>query len=73
MLTRIISIQKKRADEMSNSSKPWFRNGGDILRIWNARLVINAHIAIATAILFLFQMAILQSHHHIRALELWMK
>ena len=65
ILTRMTSMQKKtQTDEISDPFSKWFA-GIDSQWIWNARLVFHARIAIVTAILFLFQMAILRSHHRV--------
>ena len=66
ILTSVIPIPTKptkRVRELSNHLYKWCEVGIDLLWIRDATLVPHAHIAIATAILFLSQMAILRSHH----------
>jgi hypothetical protein len=60
ILTRVISIQKTITHELSDPLNKCCRDGVDLLWIRNATLVFHAHNAIPTAILFQFQMAILQ-------------
>jgi hypothetical protein len=60
--TTVIPIQKSRVHEFSDPFNKWCGDGVALLCIKNATLVLQAHIAIATAILFLSQIAILRSH-----------
>ena len=62
ILTSVTPIQENGSHHFSNPLNSWCKEGVDLLWIRNATLVLHAHIAIATANLFLFQMAILRSH-----------
>ena len=65
VLTRVISIQKTRAHEFSDTLNELCGDGVDLLWIRIAMSASHADIARATAILFPSQMAILRGHHHI--------
>lgn len=63
--TRVTSVQKTRAEEVYDPLNKWCGSGADLLRTRKAKLVLHASIAIAMAILFLSQIAILRSHRRI--------
>ena len=60
--TRVTSVQKTKAEEFYDPLNKWCGSGDGLLRTRNAKLVLHASIAIAMAILFLSQIAILRSH-----------
>jgi hypothetical protein len=64
---------KHHVYEFYDTLNKWCRDGIDLQWIRNATLVLHASVAIATAILFQFQMAILHSNHHILVFPFWKK
>lgn len=58
-------LDRKQAHEFYDPLNKWVGEGVDLQWIKNATLLLNEHIAIATAILFPLHIAILRSHHNI--------